>query len=205
MTNPIEYNQSNDREAWLIEAGDYISRDLLAPIAERYNLPLPPVRYSVGFGVGTRGAATKTLGMCIARSASADSHNEIFISPIVSDSATVLATLVHELIHAFLDNADGHKGRFRALAVAVGLEGKMTATNAGPELTETLAGYIDLLGPIPHAAIDLEIAHKPQKSRMIKVSCTECGFHFRASRTQIEAFTHNTCLVCAAEALQPEQ
>ena len=40
------------------------------------------------------------------------------------------------------------------MALAIGLEGKMTATTPGPELAERLNALIAKLGPYPHAKLN---------------------------------------------------
>lgn len=191
---------TSTREEWLNILGDSLVTDVLAPIAEREQLPMPPVRYSVGFARGVRGGGKHAvLGACHPRSHSTDGHNEIFISPECNDSMQIAETLVHELIHAFDDNKSGHKGKFATLARAAGLEGKLTATYAGDALRATLQEYLDALGDIPAAKMEPNARVKPkQSSRMIKVECSTCGFNFRASRTQIERITQNACLCCEA-------
>jgi hypothetical protein len=84
----------------------------------------------------------------------------------------VLATLVHELVHASVGTECGHKGPFRTLALALGLAGKMTATVAGPELLALLGALALELGPYPHARIDLTSRPK-QGTRLVKVACTQ--------------------------------
>jgi hypothetical protein len=39
------------------------------------------------------------------------------------------------------------------MAVAIGLEGKMTATRAGAKLQTDLAKLADEIGPLPHGAL----------------------------------------------------
>lgn len=189
-------NEQGDREQWLNTLGSWIAEDIIEPHAERLGLPYPPMRFSVGFPPRSS-ARSKTIGVCVARHASADAHNEIFITPAIDDSAQIAHVLVHEIIHAFLDNEDGHKGRFVVLAKACGLVGKMTATTAGSELEKKLALYIDELGPIPAARIDLQNAKKKQDTRSLKCECSECGFTFRASAMQLRRVTKDSaCPSC---------
>lgn len=197
--------QKINREEWLTQIGESIIDDIITPYVDQFELGLdtPPVRYSVGFSPQSRGG--KVIGVCFPRSKSADRHNEIFVSPIVMDSLLVAGTLVHELIHAYLDNQDGHKGRFAKLARACGLEGKLTATYASNELNERLQAYIDVLGPIPAQSLDYASVKK-QSSRQLKVECSACGFLFRASSTQLQRLhSESACPVCdTVGALEPE-
>jgi len=183
------------REAWLTEISDLIVAELLAPVATiPHDLRL---KISVGFPPGYR-PESKTIGVCFNRAASKAGFNEIFISPVIADSMKVLATLVHELIHAIDDLKSGHRGEFKRIALAVGLEGKMTATTAGDALKEKLQRYIDIFGDIPHAQMNYS-GKKKQKTRMIKVGCL-CGFSFRTSMAQIDFCVSQTggiaCPVC---------
>jgi len=126
------------------------------------------------------------------------------MSPVESDSLNMLATLTHELIH-YTDNcASGHKGHFAKTARAAGLIGKLTATQAGPELTQQLQHIIDAYGPIPHAALTpANSGKKKQTTRMIKVTCKNCGFNFRASAKQINMLhDKSTCPACLAGILE---
>lgn len=186
-----------DREHWLTEAAQFIIDDLISPhLSEQ---PQHPFRVSVGF---PSGKPSKVLAQCWKAEASADSTNEIFVSPIEDDSAAILASLTHELVH-YSDNCEsGHKGHFARVARAIGLEGKLTATTAGPELAEQLASYVEILGEIPHAKIDVaKSGVKKQGSRMIKVCCERCEFSFRTTQKHIDAMHadnpgHRACPVC---------
>ena len=183
-----------DREAWLNEAADLLINDRIEPATGR---PAPhPFRVSVGFPPRSR-ANSKVLAVCCASAASADQHNEIFVSPAISDSIDVLAALAHELVHQSDDCQSGHRNHFARTARLIGLEGKLTATTPSADLRHYLQSEIvDTLGPIPHAALDIGKAKKKQSTRMIKVMCDGCGFHFRASQTQIDLITTTACLAC---------
>lgn len=53
---------------------------------------------------------------------------------MLTEPLTILATLVHELVHTAVGTRVRHRAPFRRLALAVGLRGRMTATVAGPAL-----------------------------------------------------------------------
>ncbi|GAA3136801.1 hypothetical protein GCM10010466_29520 [Planomonospora alba] len=158
--DPAPADVKATREAWLLKAADYFR-----PKLEAAGLPLPArVHVSVGFSpAGPGGENSKTLGVCISRIASADHVNHIFISPEISDPVTVLATLVHELIHAADDCQSGHRGEFARVAKALGLAGKMTATVPGPELSEELAKLAADLGEYAHG--QLHIVRRSRKPK----------------------------------------
>jgi hypothetical protein len=171
------------RESWLNAAlvlvGDHLSAKTEMSVPAK-------TRVSVGWP-GGRGKKNTTIGQCWPATLSSDSSVEIFISPVLDDPSRVMDVLLHEAIHAADGNASGHKGAFRRAALAVGLVGKMTATEAGPELKPVLAAFVEQLGPYPHAKLDLN--HKDRKrqtTRMIKCSCSDCGYTVRTTRRWLE-------------------
>jgi hypothetical protein len=176
------------REEWLNRAADIMFQTVLdeSVIAPQ---PVPPVRVSVA------PMSSKQLGVCYKREASDDQHNEVFITAHVSDSMTILATLVHELIHAADNCASGHRNYFAKVARKAGLEGKLTATRAGAELTENLTYIIEALGSIPHATLNLEPKGKGRNNN--KITCKTCGFQANLSRKWASQIcTAAACPVC---------
>jgi len=189
-----------DREAWLTEAATMIIDEHLMPIVGQLGLSPSeaPWRVSVGFPPRTRG--TRVLAVCTASKASSSGHNEIFVTPSLDDSLEILSALTHELIHQLDDCQSGHRGFFAAVARAAGLEGKLTSTYAGEDLEAYLNTLIDVLGPIPHSSLNLDQAKKKQPTRMLKVTCGSCGFHFRTSERQLAKLDmdHAPCPACTA-------
>jgi hypothetical protein len=190
------------REAWLNAAVEAL-RPLLA---DRAGVEVPArVQVSVGFPGGR--SMHKTVGQCWRASCSPDESRHIFISPMLTSPVEVLATLAHELIHAWDDCENGHRGPFRRAAKAFGLEGKMTATHAGPELEGILAQLAErlsvYLGVYPHSGLDVGMAAvKVQSTRMVKIECPGCGYIARTTRKWIETGLP-TC-VCGTEMEVPE-
>jgi hypothetical protein len=175
-----------DREQWLNIAAAFIASDVFAPA----HLPSfqHPFRISCGFAQGSR----KAIGMCFPREASDDAHNEMYISPTLDDPARVLATLVHEMVHA-LDNCESKHGkRFRRWALAAGLEGKMTATTAGAHLAAQLLLIAQACGDYPHAKLTVNAR---DKARQIKLQCLSpvCGAVWRMSNKWRERATRCPC------------
>lgn len=158
------------REAWL-EAAVAALRPLFE---EKAGVTVPTVRVSVGFA-GGRGRKNTTIGQCWPTVLSGDKVAQVFVSPVLEDVEQILATLVHELVHAADDCESGHKGEFTRIARAVGLEGKLTATHAGDDLKETLGEiHSKVLGKFPHAALsagDGADGPKKQGTRMLKTIC----------------------------------
>lgn len=110
-----------------------------------------PVKISTGWCRGSK----KAIGQCWSNVCSADGFVEIFISPVLQDRVEVLATVLHELIHAHLGNGKGHGKEFKKIVKEVGLAGRVTATYAesGSALYNQLAAMAEELGEYPHKAL----------------------------------------------------
>lgn len=184
------------REQWLVQSATIIEHNILLPAIKACGYAKPQMQYRVSVGMTI---SKKAIGVCYPRAASSDQHNEIFITPFLDDSARILDVLVHELIHASDDNASGHRNYFAQVARKTGLQGKLTATTASPELLEKLLDIVDVLGDIPHHKMDDQARAKPkQGTRMLKIECTDCGFNFRATKSNIERMTEFKCPCCHA-------
>ncbi len=171
------------REEWL-EAAVVI----MTPHFERAEYKVPKVRVSCGFGAGNK----KALGTCWAAEAASDGICQIYVSPLEDKpdiEQGILSTLVHEVVHAVVGHEAKHGKVFKDCAVAVGLEGKMTATVAGPELLETIKSWLTELGDYPHVKLDPALRPtKKQTTRMVKCVCKndDCGFLVRTARQWID-------------------
>lgn len=174
------------REEWLAQLVE-----LLRPLFAAQNKPLPKkIRVSCGWpSSGGRGTSKRVIGQAWSAEASGDGTHETFISPTIDDKLVVAATLVHELVHHAVGVKEGHKRPFRTLALALGLEGKMTATTASKDLQERLHDLMKPLGAYPHAALDPFAGPvKKQSTRMLKVECgrKECGCICRMTRKWLD-------------------
>lgn len=168
------------REEYLQKAIEKFCR----PLFKNCGYTIPPVKVSTGFPGGRGGK--KAIGSHWHPNASDDKIGSIFISPVIDDSLKVIATLMHECVHASVGNEAKHGEKFRECAELIGLEGKMTATYAGSKLESQIEKYVKAHGPYPHAKLNLEMnPTKKQSTRMIKMECTQCGFICRASLTKI--------------------
>lgn len=166
------------REEWLAAAVA-----AMRPWFAAEGTPLPEaVRASCGWP-SRKGlsASRRRIGECWDPKASAAGASEIFISPCLAEPARVLDVLVHELVHAAVGVSHGHRGPFRRLAKALGLEGRMTATHAGPQLAARLNALAEKLGPYPHGALDRSAFGRKQNTRMHKAICPACGFTMRVA------------------------
>jgi len=160
----------------------------------KHPLPEVPIQASCGWPVGVRALASpsgksRAIGQCFASSCTPDGSRHFFVSPCVTDSLEVGAVVVHELAHAVLDCKGEHGPEFKRVAVAVGLEGKMTATHAGPALVQRLSEIVDSIGPYPHNGLDAMTGErKKQGTRLIKLQCPdeECGYTVRTTAKWLE-------------------
>ena len=76
---------------------------------------------------------------------------------------------------------------FRKIALAVGLQGKMTATTESPELKIQIEKWIKELENIRISKVNFE-TRKKQSTRLLKLTCEHCGFIARASSGAINNF-----------------
>ena len=192
-----------NREEYLTKATKLLSQNLFTPAG--YEVPAD---VKVTTSLPSRrafGSKKRTIGQCYSRACSDANINEVFISPTIDNSIVVLATLVHELVHAIDDCQNGHKKEFTKIARAVGLQGKPTECTAveGTPLYELLEKYVAEHGEFPHKKIDIFVDNKKQTTRLIKIECPHCGFKVRASRKVIDEIDNNNlqCWSCGSREL----
>ena len=157
------------REQWLQAA-----ITLLAPMFSKAGSPIPDLgRAAIGFT--SKGGKGNCVGECWHGEASGDKHFEIFIRPDHADPIEVLGILTHELVHSAVPLGSGHGPIYKALALKIGLEGKMRHALPGMHLTEILKGIAAELGPLPHASLDISFREsaprKKQKTNLLKAWC----------------------------------
>lgn len=160
------------REQWLAKA-----TTALRPHFQKAGYEIPKnVKSTCGFpSKDATSRKKRRIGECWDARASDGQQFEIFISPLVHDTWEVLAILAHELAHATVGLEAGHGATFARCARAIGLEGKMTATVAGPKFTEWCAtGAGKKLGEYPHKRLNASSAPKIQPTRLLKVECPCC-------------------------------
>ena len=95
-----------------------------------------------------------------------------------------------------------HGPRFRKIALAIGLCGKMTATEESDEFLSRVSVILDRLGKFPHAALDANVGIKKQSTRMIKCACShpDCGMVYRTSQKWVnESLGQMTCPICTSD------
>jgi len=195
MTNTLK-----TRESWLLACIELLKPDFIevgATIPDK-------LRASCGWPSKSGLAKKKRrIGEAWSAKCSGDETFEIFISPVLKDGRPVLATLVHEIVHCAVGVEAGHKGPFKRIALAIGLEGKMTETVAGETLNKRIDEIIARVGPYPQAELRSSNAEKKQTCRQLKVICKECGCICRMSRKAIDEVGCPTC-ACGGEMAEEE-
>ena len=134
-----------ERDCWLVRA---VHR--LRPVVGESGLLLPK-RITVRAGqtnLSDTGSG-HALGECWPSTATTDGVPGIVVNATITDTRTILHVVVHELIHAADDCRDGHGAWFTAWARALGLEGDIPSTYAGPRLQRSLSALARDLGAYP--------------------------------------------------------
>lgn len=175
-----------NRETWL---------HAVAARMEPWFDDLPPLRFAIGFpSTGKKG---RRIGEIWDGANSEDGHFEVLIRPDLDDPVEVAAVLAHELVHAAVGLQAGHGRPFRKVATAIGLEGKMTATVPGDAFKRSVAPILQAVGPLPHARLSFGQSSGPKKqtSRLVKVTCPECGYTVRVTRKWLDTSGAPLCPV----------
>lgn len=177
-------NKHETREGWLVAAVNE-----LRPLFDEVGAPLPDnIRVTMSLTHGK-----KILAVCYDPKASADESHEILIRMSEQEPVEVVDHLTHELVHAAVGCKEGHKGQFKRVALAIGLEGRMKAACAGAELRSKLERIVKTLGTFPHAALNMDgmVSSGPRRqgTRMKKAYCEECGYTVRVTQKWLEVGT----------------
>ena len=216
------------REGWLMAAVELMRREIdlqillmddapkaiaFPDIADRVGamgepLPTLPTNLRVACSNPSGGIRNRVRGECVSPDVSSDGSWAIWISPKVDDVQTVLLVLLHELIHATLEDwqrGAGHGPRFWRLARVLGFARPLTtATIAtgelGAILRTNLTHWSGRLGDYPHAGVNFaahDATRRRQSTRMLKAECLTdgCGFKVRLTRTWAQRATP-LCPVC---------
>lgn len=143
------------REQWLRVASHEMA-SWLPEVGEQLDPHIAPAM--CGWPKGRHGAG-RAIGECYHPGAMPKQEHlrPIFICPTLDNPVEVLATLLHELVHAALPAKTAHKKRFKDAVFGLGLAGKATATfcEEGTPLYHRLQALIERLGPYPHSAMAL--------------------------------------------------
>ena len=179
---------TTNRETWLNE----ITNQFIRPHFQSKGYTIPDtVRMGCSFtsrgAFKRKGQKSTRIGECWSDTASEGGNIEIMISPTIADSVRAVGILIHELCHATVGNIHGHDNVFKQCAVAVGLEGKMTATTETEALQATIKEWLEVMGEYPHAKLNARMSK--QSTRLHKCDCHVCGYTMRISSKWLKLAT----------------
>ena len=117
-------------------------------------------------------AKNQVLGECWSCKASDDCTFEIMISHVTAKSVRVADILAHEICHIAVGIENGHNHIFGKCARSIGLEGKLTSTYAGADLTAYIKEHVKVIGEYPHASLTKPSDEKKQSTRQLKMVCS---------------------------------
>lgn len=179
-------HQHTSREAWLKSAVQE-----LEPMLKLDGAVSMPDQWAVSVGF-PKGAFKNnpSIGECWDPSVSESNVTNMFISPVLDDLHSILATLLHEMVHAAVGLKHKHTGEFRRVARAVGLEGKLTATfvTEGTELYKNFTDIITALGAYPGTAMTVKKAEKKPYFLVRLASPNDPTYKFTMAPRLIEEF-----------------
>lgn len=147
---------------------------------EDLSFPLPSFEMRTGFpSVGRRSSNT-------AESWTDDDGTSyvIFVRPDKDDAIDIAGAIAFQLCHIAVGPRDSHGYLFRHLAISVGLRGTRTESKPGVLFQELIKPILNDAGPLPKSEVTPEEPQRKvaQTTRLIKVSCKECGYVARVSR-----------------------
>ena len=188
---PLELPKTNSvayREDWLHRIANKLKLHLFEPAG--FDVP-EHIRISCGFPSRNplTGSKNQAIGQCWGDEKSADGHFEIFVSPVIGDAMVAVEVLAHEMCHAVAGIAAKHGGKFKKVALAIGLEGKMTSTHGGEQFKIVAQDFIDDIGPYPMAALDarkMTNGVKKQTTRLLKCECPMCSYTVRVAKKWLD-------------------
>lgn len=175
-------NAPTTREEWLerlVEA--------LRPCFDQLQAPLPErLRISCGWPKSP-GALRHPRALGTIWPGARDGVLQIFVSPVLVDlegPESVGAIVTHECVHAAAGLECHHRGPFKTMGDAIGLEPPMPSSTASPRLQALLSELCAPLGPYPHSP--LSEPGRKDTTRMLKLACPVCGYAVRTTQMWIE-------------------
>ena len=170
------------REDWLM----YMI-GAMRPKFEEVGAPIP-ASVRATFGFPSTGKKGRRIGECWSAKASTDGHNEIIIHLNQDNPMRVAGILAHELIHAAVGLEAKHGPLFKRVALAIGLQGKMTATTEGPDFHAWVSPILESAPELPHKSLRSasDFARTGRGTNRVKATCSDCGYNVRVARKWID-------------------
>ena len=116
----------------------------------------------------------------------------IHIDEKIQDPVTIVATVAHEMIHAFKDIRK-HGKQFGAVAGPAGFEKPYASLHLGEDLSMKCYEIADALGVFPGQAVKPHKKEKKPKTFSGVIFCPECGYELRVKE---KAFKQHGLPVC---------
>lgn len=116
----------------------------------------------------------------------------IHIDEKIQDPVTIVATVAHEMIHAFKD-IHKHGKQFGAVAGPAGFEKPYVTLHLGEDLSMKCHEIADELGVFPGQAVKPHKKEKKPKTFSGVIFCPECGYELRVKE---KAFKQHGLPVC---------
>lgn len=180
------------REQWLTKA-----TKLMRAKWTKLGVAVPlDVKLTCGFPGG--GSPRRRIGECWPRSRSAAGINEVMISPVLDDTATVLDVLGHELLHAVDDCASKHGVAFSKNSRMVGYTGGKNSKVEGVAAIALLKAIEKKLGAYPHGKVALTVKTRNASHGLHKLECG-CGNVSYMTAKKIEQHGWPVCGSCEGE------
>ena len=167
------------REQWLKEVAGLMSNWFV-------DLGFPLPKYDIQSGFPSSGQRSNT----VAESWTHDNGDSfvLIVRPDQNDSLTVAAAIAQQLCSIAAGPKDQYGHLFQHLAISIGLRGKKFETAPGQVFKELYRPVVKTIGSIPESETMTQnyVRTNKQTTRLIKVSCNDCGYVARVSRKWIE-------------------
>jgi hypothetical protein len=139
----------------------------------------------LNYGFTSSGARSSAVGECWPRSACSSGLNFILLRPTEPDPVKLLATLLHEYVHAIDDCKNRHNKEFKKIATSLGLTGPMRSTEANPELKVVLQSMLARIGKPPNRHITTSLKRRISVPTP-KSKCPECEYTVSVPRKYVD-------------------
>lgn len=172
---PTLRNSTTTREEWLTVVVEAMGAWFAA-----LGHPLPVLRISEGFpSTGQRGREVTE-----AWSDDEGASFTIVVRPDFTDPARLAAGLAYRMAQIAAGSAADNRRIFRHIAISIGLSGRRVESAPKALFRELVRPVLGAAGPLPppKATLSSSNSRGKQSSRLLKVSCPQCGYVVRVAR-----------------------
>ena len=184
MTQEKKYET---REQWLRACVELVNEKV-------YNGDMDIVKYQISSAL----LGGKALGNTVMPFDGEDVGLDDFFPPTIhidekiQDPVTIVATVAHEMIHAFKDIRK-HGKQFGAIAGPAGFEKPYASLHLGEELSMRCHEIADELGVFPGQPVKPHKKEKKPKTFSGVLFCPECGYELRVKEKAFNKHGLPTC------------